>query len=471
MKKLIIIVQFLFLQINIFSQTAIDTVWAKRIGPTGYRIVGLHLTKDNNNNIIICGSKKQPGISDSSYIVKLSPNGDVLWERSFHYGTSNVCPAINHDDLGNIYAGVTSSSPDNAKLVKFSPDGDVIWIKDLYVISGVTKISPSDIFVDSASFIVAAASSTGTPYPNHFTIMKYNLDGDTIFTKSHHINNSNNCKPRGITQDLNGNIIFAGKNSPPSSPSSKWNTVKCNPQGDLLWVRDTAYGEFGGEAMSVVTDNMNNIIVTGAKGHLLKYSSDGVLIFDKGLISGGVTDTTFGERVLYHNDQLYVIGLCYSQFGGGATPYSFLGKYNCNGDTIWTYNFSYEGAMTMAHDGAFITDSNLIVVATTYDVINDLSVTTLFNFRFSGFDNIADVVSERSIAVYPNPAKDEISIDADLNIKNIIIFNMTGQVVFNENLNTKQIIINTSGFETGMYIVRVETKEGIVTKKFSIINK
>ncbi len=353
MKKLFFIIQFLFIQLNMFSQTAIDTVWTKSIGSSEFYIQGIHLTKDNNNNIILCGSKSDVE-TDSSYIVKLNPNGDMLWERSFCYGEMNEALAINHDDLGNIYAGVVSNFPDSSKLIKLSPNGDVIWIKDMYVISGVTWISPYDIFVGSSSLIVAAASSTGSTYPEHFTIMKYNLDGDTIFTKSHHINNSSFSIPRSITEDLNGNIIFAGKNKP---STGRWITVKCNPQGNLLWVRDTIFGEFGGEARSVVTDNMNNIIVTGEKGHLLKYSSDGNLIFAKGLKSGGVTDTTFGERVLYHNNQLYVIGLSYSTHSGGAPPYSFIGKYNNNGDTIWTYNFSY-GMMPMAFDGAFISDSN-----------------------------------------------------------------------------------------------------------------
>lgn len=67
------------------------------------------------------------------------------------------------------------------------------------------------------------------------------------------------------------------------------------------------------------------------------------------------------------------------------------------------------------------------------------------------------------VSVYPNPASDKIFVNAE-NVQNIDLYNVTGQLV----LSTTETEINVSGFEAGMYFVRVKYGEKTYTERVII---
>ncbi|MBI9039642.1 MAG: T9SS type A sorting domain-containing protein [Bacteroidales bacterium] len=68
------------------------------------------------------------------------------------------------------------------------------------------------------------------------------------------------------------------------------------------------------------------------------------------------------------------------------------------------------------------------------------------------------------LVIYPNPATDMINISSPNQINNVSIFNNVGQLVYEGNSNQ----INTSNFDAGVYIIRVETTNGMETQKVTI---
>ncbi len=68
-----------------------------------------------------------------------------------------------------------------------------------------------------------------------------------------------------------------------------------------------------------------------------------------------------------------------------------------------------------------------------------------------------------SINVYPNPANSFLSIDADQVIEKVSILDLNGAIVQRESTNKFSIETLTSG----MYILKVETTDDIVTKRFT----
>ncbi len=73
-----------------------------------------------------------------------------------------------------------------------------------------------------------------------------------------------------------------------------------------------------------------------------------------------------------------------------------------------------------------------------------------------------------NINFYPNPATDVLNIISDQTIKNVRIINFTGQIIFDNNFNNTDITIDASVFQSGLYIIRVETSEGVKTGKVTI---
>ena len=76
--------------------------------------------------------------------------------------------------------------------------------------------------------------------------------------------------------------------------------------------------------------------------------------------------------------------------------------------------------------------------------------------------------NSETLSIFPNPADEKINIISSDEIEYIVIFNSFGQKVYEENVNKTQTQINTSNFEAGVYIVRIETFNGIETQKVSI---
>ena len=74
-------------------------------------------------------------------------------------------------------------------------------------------------------------------------------------------------------------------------------------------------------------------------------------------------------------------------------------------------------------------------------------------------------------ALYPNPATDRVNVTSSQQMQRITVVNYVGQVVYNAELNDDyQITLNTSSFDAGVYVVRIDKENGIVTKRLTIAN-
>ena len=72
--------------------------------------------------------------------------------------------------------------------------------------------------------------------------------------------------------------------------------------------------------------------------------------------------------------------------------------------------------------------------------------------------------------LYPNPARDQITITA-LEMNRLHVVNYVGQVVYNQefdNVNSKSL--NTANYQSGVYVARIYTEKGVITKRF-VINR
>ncbi len=76
--------------------------------------------------------------------------------------------------------------------------------------------------------------------------------------------------------------------------------------------------------------------------------------------------------------------------------------------------------------------------------------------------------AEEIISVYPNPATNKITIQSLTEIEGIVITNCLGQVMYNELHNNSIININTESFDTGIYLIRIESENSVYNKKIII---
>jgi len=104
--------------------------------------------------------------------------------------------------------------------------------------------------------------------------------------------------------------------------------------------------------------------------------------------------------------------------------------------------------------------------AGTYDVTLTItnvfgSVNTLVKHGYIYVGGVGvDEISQNNIKVYPNPAKDELNVEAASIMKEIRIFNITGQMVLDQAVNGKTLKVQTSNLPSGIYNLKVLTEDG-----------
>lgn len=84
------------------------------------------------------------------------------------------------------------------------------------------------------------------------------------------------------------------------------------------------------------------------------------------------------------------------------------------------------------------------------------------------YTNIASQNNEQSLKIFPNPTNNKITIEtlSTNKDKSISIYNLQGQLLFQQTSKYKNTEIDVSRFPNGMYFVKVESDTGMVSGKF-----
>ena len=88
--------------------------------------------------------------------------------------------------------------------------------------------------------------------------------------------------------------------------------------------------------------------------------------------------------------------------------------------------------------------------------------------------NSEDIILEKNISLFPNPATDEIYLDFTLPRSfdfEISIHDAVGKLVFDrdvENISHQQLELNISDFSSGLFFIKIKTEDGIWVRKFIV---
>ena len=82
--------------------------------------------------------------------------------------------------------------------------------------------------------------------------------------------------------------------------------------------------------------------------------------------------------------------------------------------------------------------------------------------------SLYDVNVDRYSNVYPNPAKDIVTVQSSFKVREIEIINALGQVVLRKEGNQNIETLEVNSLEKGTYIVRIKTWRGFANKKLVI---
>jgi hypothetical protein len=295
-----------------------DTLWTKAFGGTSMEwATSIQQTFDSG--YIVAGfTQSNDGYVSGNHgnrdfwVVRLNPDGDTLWTKCFGGSNDEEANAIQQTyDSGFIVAGYTKSNDGDVNgnhglndfwVVKLNVDGDTLWTKTLGGSSYDQAYSIQQTF-DSGYIVVGSARSTnGDVHGNHgnndFWTVKLNSNGDTSWTKC--FGGSGNEYAQSVQQTCDSGYIIAGGSNSTNGDvhgnhgSSDFWVIRLTTSADTIWTKT-----FGGMSYD--------------------YAYSIQQIHDGGFVVAGETGSSDGDVYGNHgDDDFWVVRL------------------NSNSDTIWT---------------------------------------------------------------------------------------------------------------------------------------
>jgi len=94
-----------------------------------------------------------------------------------------------------------------------------------------------------------------------------------------------------------------------------------------------------------------------------------------------------------------------------------------------------------------------------FPVVTDPAVTT---FQVLG---VEDFEIDESVAIFPNPATDFVTVKANSEIQSVTLFDAQGRSLMTQLSTGFQVKLDTTAYSKGVYLIKVETVRGSRTEK------
>ena len=502
---------------NIASSGAYQTVISDTIGdafvvklaPNGSRIWatyyggnklegGYSIVTDKNNNIYFAGSTLSSSniasggfqlnlnsVNGNAFLVKLNSLGLRIWATYYGGNISDYLESITIDNSNNIIGvGTTTSLTGIASPSSFQT-----------IFGGI-----------SDAFIVKFDSLGNRIWGTYFGGIETEYG---IGIKTDLLNNIIVC---GYTESINS-ISSTNSFQPTLIGTGNAFLAKFNSFGQRQWC--TYYGSSIDDGLSIASDNNDNVILFGYTSSIagiatlgayqstlagsndmfiVKFTNSGSRLWGT-YFGGNLSEVDFGSVSTDNSDNIFICGATNSTIGI-ASPASFqtylkgdndafVSKFNANGSNLWSTYFggnNYDG-----FQGVSINYNNSIIVCggTQSDTIKTVIP---FQAIYGGgngdgfiacFDSTGHIPSvglqelhetiPSLIKVYPNPAKDKITVSINDNAckgGSLVLMDVEGKVVKSAVVKSAECSLDVKDLSAGVYLLQYEDGEVCETVKF-----
>jgi len=513
---------FIIMCCSLFLTCDGQVIFQKMYGGSTTKIGAPHMAQQTvDGGLIMAGRMEGTGAGAIDfYLASTSANGNLLWAKT--YGNSandRIFSVLQTSDGGFAAAGWTNSfsGPDSAffiYLIRTDGNGNLLWSKKIGDIDWYHVIDFRQ--TSDGGFILCGYIGIG--FNDYLYLVKTDGSGNVSWTKAY---TGNSEMGWSIQQTTDGGFIIAGLIS---AADGNIYIVKTDSSGTILWTKsiggpgwEEGYSVFqtqdGGYMICGYTDSFG---AGGSDVYLIKLDGSGNLLWSNAY--GGAGDE-YGNDVRQTSDGGFIIAGNSNSFGAGDDDVYVI-KTDSAGNVTWSKVFgttdNEEGySVQETSDGGFIVTGqssntnlwNIFVVKTDingFSGCNESSVSTIVtpvvstvslppvpavssygigstaptSVSSGGTESIVCILTasdekapvENLISFFPNPASTELKIkNSELKIQEIEIYDMLGEKIFSHQpLAQREISIDISRWNSGIYFVSVKDKNKVQTQKLVI---
>lgn len=409
----------------------------------------------NQNNIIRFnndGSKDTSfnvgtGFNGAIYSVILQTNGKIIVGGSFGSYNGSVCNRIARlnsdgtlDTSFNIGTGFNNSFVH--KLI-LQPDGKIIVLGDFTSYNGVSTKHIIRLNTDGTKDSSFNAGATGF---NFFTNLVAVLQTD-------------------------GKIIVGGNFTQFNGNTENY-IVRLNADGtkDTTFITGTG---FNSAVNALIVRTNGKIIIGGSfttyngatgKNYILGLNADGSIDNSFNIGTGLNLDTI---SICLQGDDKVIVGGWFSTYNGTTTKQ--IVRLNTDGSIDSSFStgvgFSNEGGFSPSVNNLNISPNGKIIAVGNFNIYQNSNYSTSIIALHGGVAlSTNDFELNNSISVFPNPVKDILNVSSTDNatVTSLKIYDLQGKLI----AETTNNYMNTSNLSAGLYVVKIVTDQGQLTKKF-----
>jgi hypothetical protein len=211
--------------------TATAVTWAKTYGGVNDDVAH-SISQTSDGGYIVAGETYLSGIGFANFwVLKLNSNGEVVWQKTYGGNNNNIAYSIQQITDGFIVVGMSDSFSNPLRdiwVLKLSTNGEVIWQKT-YRESG-SNLARYVLSI-SDGFVVAGETSSFGAGNADFWVLKLNSSGDVIWQKTY--GGSNNDRIHSIQTTSDGGFIVAGETSSSGAGNADFWVLKLDGNGNI----------------------------------------------------------------------------------------------------------------------------------------------------------------------------------------------------------------------------------------------
>ncbi len=336
-------------------------VWIREYG-VGKNDMANAVAVAENGDVIIAGAAWSFSSGYDFWVLRLDPDGNVKWQRTYGGSDRDVARAVAVTKSGDvIVVGETSSfgmGYSDFWVLKLDGNGNIIWQKT-YGKNG-PDVAKAVALAENGDIIVGGTSSSFGAGDQDFWILRLDSRGNVKWQKTY--GGPEDDDLCGVAVASNGDIIAAGTTESFGTGKSDFWVLRLNGEGKVEWQR--AYGG--------VTDDMcrgmvltpdGNVVLAGETVTYGDWADDArVLLIDGNgnmrwhkLYGGGYNDGASGVAVM-PSGNIAVVGHYQASGERGAEAKLWLFMLAPTGNYVWSKVFRGitghpESAVTSAPNG------------------------------------------------------------------------------------------------------------------------
>ena len=289
-----------------------NVIWEKTYGGAAAE-EGFNLIATNDGNFVLIGStqSKGNGMKDI-HIIKVNPNGDVLWEKTLG-GALDDAPISIIETASNefcISATTESFGAGSRDIYLIWIDQNGSTIREKYYggsdIDGSTEL----LEIENNELMIFAYTANFGATSRDLYLMKLSSTGDSLWSQRYGGNDYE--ESQDMVRTPGGGYLLHG-HSASTDPIHNMFTVKVAEDGSVIWEKN--FGEAmhdGGQA--ILINEVGNYVLIGRSmsfGNgdrnifMVTTNTDGVEL-SRDIIGGERDD--LGQDILEHNGYYYIIG-------------------------------------------------------------------------------------------------------------------------------------------------------------------